>query len=192
MKAIEPRLPRDALQSRCFRRAIGEDGLQNLFNATPGTAVMIKPITQNEVERVIVDDTVYVKAVTQPYNSRLQAIAEQKVAIAAMRSGLALTKTLTQEGKAPMDMASGNTLAMQLRRVRTTAKRQRTNLGASMRKAGRNVMCKPKHLPRAVNWLASADPVSSTRSEFREGGPRKSVTCQASTHPFHPSICIAP
>jgi len=53
----EPRLPCDATQIGRFRRAIGEEGLEQLLKATIETAVEIKAIKPIEFERIIVDSS---------------------------------------------------------------------------------------------------------------------------------------
>ena len=58
MEYYEPRLPCDATQIGRFRRAIGEEGLEQLLKSTIETAVEIKAVRPAELERVIVDTTV--------------------------------------------------------------------------------------------------------------------------------------
>ena len=66
MEYYEPRLPCDATQIGRFRTAIGEEGLEQLLKSTIETAVQIKAIKPEELERVIVDSTVQEKAVAHP------------------------------------------------------------------------------------------------------------------------------
>ena len=54
MEYYEPRLPCDATQIGRFRSAIGEEGLEQLLKFTIQTAVEIKAIKPEELERVIV------------------------------------------------------------------------------------------------------------------------------------------
>src|SRR6266498_3708179 len=58
----EARPPCDASQVVRFRRALGEDGLEQLLKATIECAVEIKAVKSAELERVIVDSTVQEKA----------------------------------------------------------------------------------------------------------------------------------
>jgi IS5 family transposase len=60
-------------------RAIGEEGLELLLEATIETAVDSKAIKPQELERVIVDSTVQEKAIAHPTDSRLLDIARRKV-----------------------------------------------------------------------------------------------------------------
>ena len=79
MDYYEPRLPCDAAQIGRFRRALGEEGLEQLIKANIETAVEIKAIKPAELERVIVDTTVQEKAMAHPVDSRLLEIARHKV-----------------------------------------------------------------------------------------------------------------
>ena len=79
----EPRLPCDATQIGRFRRAIGEEGLEQLLKATIETAVEIKAIKPIEFECIIVDSTVQEKAIAHPVDSRLLEIARHKVVSSA-------------------------------------------------------------------------------------------------------------
>ena len=59
MPCYEPRLPCDATQISHFRRAIGEEGLEQLFMVTIKSDVEFKAVKPAELERVIVDTTVH-------------------------------------------------------------------------------------------------------------------------------------
>src|SRR5205814_190945 len=80
--------PCDASQVVRFRRALGEDGLEQLLKATIECAVEIKAVKSAELERVIVDSTVQEKAIAHPVDSRLLEIARHKVVSAARRAGI--------------------------------------------------------------------------------------------------------
>lgn len=135
----EPRLPCDATQIGRFRRAIGEDGLEQLLKFTIETAVEIKAVKPAEFERVIVDTTVQEKAIAHPVDSRLLEIARYKVVSAAKRAGIVLKQTFAKEGKELRRKASGYAHAKQFRRMRKTVKRQRTILGVVMREVERKL-----------------------------------------------------
>ena len=66
----EARPPCDASQVVRFRRAIGEDGLEQLLKATIECAVEIKAVKPAELERVIVDSTVQEKAIAHPVDTQ--------------------------------------------------------------------------------------------------------------------------
>ena len=79
MDYYEPRLPCDANQIGRFRRALGEEGLEQLLKATIETAIEIKVIKPAELERVIVNTTVQEKAMAHPVDSRLLEMSRHKV-----------------------------------------------------------------------------------------------------------------
>jgi transposase, IS5 family len=131
MEYYEPRLPCDATQIGRFRRAVGEEGLEQLLKATIETAVQIKAIKPSELERVIVDTTVQEKAIAHPVDSRLLEIARHKVVNAAKQVGISLKQTFAAEAKALRRKAGGYAHAKQFKRLKKAVKRQRTILGAS-------------------------------------------------------------
>jgi IS5 family transposase len=139
MEYYEPRLPCDATQIGRFRRAIGEEGLEQLLKSTIETAVEIKAVKPAELERVIVDTTVQEKAIAHPVDSRLLEIARHKVVSAAKRAGITLKQTFGKQGKALRRKAGGYAHAKQFRRLRKTVKRQRTILGVVMREVQRKL-----------------------------------------------------
>jgi IS5 family transposase len=139
MEYYEPRLPCDATQIGRFRRAIGEEGLEQLLKSTIETAVEIKAVRPAELERVIVDTTVQEKAIAHPVDSRLLEIARHKVVSAAKRAGIVLKQTFAKEGKELRRKAGGYAHAKQFRRLKKTVKRQRTILGMVMREVQRKL-----------------------------------------------------
>ena len=139
MEYYEPRLPCDATQIGRFRSAIGEEGLEQLLKFTIQTAVEIKAIKPEELERVIVDSTVQEKAIAHPVDSRLLEIARYKVVKAAKAAGIALKQTFATEGKELRRKAGGYAHAKQFKRLKKVLKRQRTILGVVMREVQRKV-----------------------------------------------------
>jgi transposase, IS5 family len=139
LEYFEPRLPCDATQIGRFRRAIGEEGLEQLLKATIETAVDSKVIKPQELERVIVDSTVQEKAIAHPTDSRLLEIARHKVVSAAKRLGLQLKQTFDREGKELRRRGGGYAHAKQFKRLKRVLKRQRTVLGIVMREIGRKL-----------------------------------------------------
>jgi IS5 family transposase len=135
----EPRPPCDASQVVRFRRAIGEDGLEQLLKATIECAVDIKAVKPAELERVIVDSTVQEKAISHPVDSRLLEIARHKVVSAARRAGITLKQTYAREGKELRRKAGGYAHAKQFKRLARVVKRQRTILGVVMREVQRKL-----------------------------------------------------
>jgi transposase, IS5 family len=139
MEYYEPRLPCDPTQIGRFRRALGEEGLEQLLKVTIETAVEIKAIKPAELERVIVDTTVQEKAMAHPVDSRLLEIARHKVVSAAKRLGIRLKQTFAAEGKTLRRKAGGYAHAKQFKRLKKAVKRQRTILGVVMREVQRKL-----------------------------------------------------
>jgi IS5 family transposase len=135
----EARPPCDASQVVRFRRAIGEDGLEQLLKATIECAVEIRAVKPAELERVIVDSTVQEKAIAHPVDSRLLEIARHKVVSAARRAGIALKQTYAREGKELRRKAGSYGHAKQFKRLARVVKRQRTILGVVMREVERKL-----------------------------------------------------
>jgi IS5 family transposase len=135
----EHRPPCDATQLGRFRRALGEEGIEQLLKSTIETAVAIKAIRPAELERVIVDSTVQSKAIAHPVDSRLLEIARHKVVSAARRAGISLKQTYAREGKELRRKAGGYAHAKQFKRLARTVKRQRTILGVVMREVQRKL-----------------------------------------------------
>jgi transposase, IS5 family len=139
MEYYEPRLPCDPTQMGRFRRAVGEEGLEQLLKATIETAVQIKAIKPSELERVIVDTTVQEKAIAHPVDSRLLEIARHKVVHAAKQVGISLKQTFAFEAKTLRRKAGGYAHAKQFKRLKKAVKRQRTILGVVMREVQRKL-----------------------------------------------------
>jgi IS5 family transposase len=163
MEYYEHRLPCDPTQIGRFRRDLGEEGLEQLLKATIETAVAIKAVKPNELERVIVDTTVQEKAIAHPVDSRLLEIARHKVVGAAKQAGIQLKQTFAKEGKELRRRAGGYAHAKQFRRLKKVVKRQRTILGIVMREVQRKSAAPdfaPDH-PKATSdlmmWLERAE-----------------------------------
>ena len=154
----ERRPPCDATQLGRFRRALGEEGIEQLLKSTIETAVAIKAIKPAEFERVIVDTTVQSKAIAHPVDSRLLEIARHKVVSAARRAGINLKQTYAREGRELRRKAGGYAHAKQFKRLARTVKRQRTILGVVMREVQRKLdamkAARADHLPaHAGGWV---------------------------------------
>ena len=166
-----PRPPCDATQVVRFRRAIGEDGLEQLLKATIECAVEIKAIKPAELERVIVDSTVQEKAIAHPVDSRLLEIARHKVVSAARRAGIALKQTYAREGKELRRKAGGYAHAKQFKRLARTVKRQRTILGVVMREVQRKLKAQEfvavdaKALSDLKMWLGRAERIRTQQAK---------------------------
>ncbi len=168
----EHRLPCDPTQIGRFRRALGEDGLEELLKATIDTAVAIKAVKTAELERVIVDTTVQEKTIAHPVDSRLLEIAHHhKVISAAKRAGVQLKQTLAKEGKELRRRAGGYAHAKQFRRLKKVVKRQRTTLGIVMREVRRKLEApafaalNAKALSDLTMWLGRAERIRTQQTK---------------------------
>jgi IS5 family transposase len=167
----EHRLPCDPTQIGRFRRALGEDGLEQLLKATIDTAVAIKAVKPAELERVIVDTTVQEKAIAHPVDSRLLEIARHKVVGAARRAGVQLKQTFAKEGKELRRRAGGYAHAKQFRRLKKVVKRQRTTLGIVTREVQRKlaaaefVALNAKALSDLTMWLERAERIRTQQTK---------------------------
>lgn len=167
----EHRLPCDPTQIGRFRRALGEDGLEQLLKATIDTAVAIKAVKPAELERVIVDTTVQEKAIAHPVDSRLLEIARHKVIGAAKRAGIQLKQTFAKEGKELRRRAGGYAHAKQFRRLKKVVKRQRTTLGIVMREVRRKLEAptfaalNAKALSDLTMWLERAERIRTQQTK---------------------------
>jgi len=167
----EHRLPCDPTQIGRFRRALGEDGLEHLLKATIDTALAIKAVKPQELERVIVDTTVQEKAIAHPVDSRLLEIARHKVVSAAKRAGIQLKQTFAKAGKELRRRAGGYAHAKQFRRLKKVVKRQRTMLGIVMREVQRKrqapefVAANAKALSDLTMWLERAERIRTQQTK---------------------------
>lgn len=163
MDYYEHRLPCDATQIGRFRVVVGEAGLEQMLKATINTAVDIKAVKPEELERVIVDTTVQEKAIAHPVDSRLLEIARHKVVSAARRAGIVLKQTYAKEGKTLRRQAGGYAHAKQFKRLKRVVKRQRTILGVVMREVQRKCTApefttdNPLALTELKKWLGLAE-----------------------------------
>jgi transposase, IS5 family len=169
----EHRLPCDPTQIGRFRRALGEDGLEQLLKATIDTAVAIKAVKPAELERVIVDTTLQEKAIAHPVDSRLLEIAPHKIVSTARRAGIQLKQTFAKEGKELRRRAGGYAHAKQFRRLKKVVERQRTTLGIVMREVQRKLKVKApafaalnaKALSDLTMWLERAERIRTQQTK---------------------------
>jgi transposase, IS5 family len=95
---FEHQWPCDPTQLGRFRKALGEEGVEELLARTMEVAVTLKLITKKELTRVIVDSTVQEKAIAHPTDSKLLETARSKVVEEAKAHGIELKQTYAKEG----------------------------------------------------------------------------------------------
>ena len=137
LEYFEDRLPCDPMVLVRFRRALGEEGVEELLSQTINAAVELKLIAPEELSRVIVDTTVQEKAIAHPTDSKLLETARAKRVEAARLHGVQLKQTFASEGKTLGFRAGRYAHARQFRRMRRMIKRQRTIVGRLMREMQR-------------------------------------------------------
>ena len=96
---FEHQWPCDPTQLGRFRKALGEEGVEELLARTMEVAVTLKLIAKKELARVIVDSTVQEKAIAHPTDSKLLETARSKVVEAAKANGIELKQTYAKEGQ---------------------------------------------------------------------------------------------
>jgi IS5 family transposase len=136
---FQHRWPCDPTQLGRFRKALGEEGVEELLARTMEVALTLKLIAKKELTRVIVDSTVQQKAVAHPTDSKLLESARAKVVEAAKANGVELKQTYAKEGRDLRFKAGRYAHARQFRRMRKVIKRQRTIVGRLQRELGRKM-----------------------------------------------------
>jgi len=136
---FEHQWPRDPTQLGRFRKALGEEGVEELLARTKEVAVTLKLIAKKELTRVIVDSTVQEKAVAHPTDSKLLETARSKVVEVAKTNGIELKQTYAKEGQLLGYKAGRYAHARQFKRMRKVIKRQRTIVGRLQREVARKM-----------------------------------------------------
>ena len=185
---FEHRWPCDPTQLGRFRKALGEEGVEELLARTMEVAVTLKLIAKKELARVIVDSTVQEKAVAHPTDSKLLETARSKVVQAAKANGIELKQTYAKEGQLLGYKAGRYAHARQFKRMRKTIKRQRTIVGRLQREVAR----KMSTLSQAVQE-ALAHTLDKAKRLIAQTGSRKAVGNRAKLYSWHaPEVeCIS-
>ena len=136
---FEHQWPCDPTQLGRFRKALGEEGVEELLARTMEVAVTLKLIAKKELTRVIVDSTVQEKAVAHPTDSKLLETARSKVVEAAKANGIELKQTYAKEGQLLGYKAGRYAHARQFKRMRKAIKRQATIVGRLHREIARKM-----------------------------------------------------
>ena len=171
---FEHRWPCDPTQLGRFRKALGEEGVEELLARTMEVAVSHKLIAKKELTRVIVDSTVQEKAIAHPTDSKLLETARAKVVEAAKTHGIELKQTFAKEGRQLNFKAARYAHARQYKRMRKAIQRQRTIVGRLQREVGR----KMSTLGQAVQETLAPTLTKAARL-VEQTGSRKTVGSQA-------------
>jgi IS5 family transposase len=185
---FEHQWPCDPTQLGRFRKALGEEGVEELLARTMEVAVTLKLIARKELARVIVDSTVQEKAVAHPTDSKLLETARAKVVEAAKANGIELKQTYAKEGQHLSFKAGRYAHARQFRRMRKAIKRQRTIVGRLQREVGR----KMSTLSQAVQEALSVT-LDKAKRLVVQTSSRKAVGNRAKLYSWHaPEVeCIS-
>ncbi len=185
---FEHQWPCDPTQLGRFRKALGEEGVEELLARTMEVAVTLKLIAQKELTRVIVDSTVQEKAIAHPTDSKLLETARAKVVEAAKANGIELKQTFAKEGKQLNFKAGRYAHARQYKRMRKAIKRQRTIVGRLQREVGR----KMNTLSQAVQE-ALGNTLDKAKRLVAQTASRKAVDGRAKLYSWHaPEVeCIS-
>jgi IS5 family transposase len=140
LEYFEDRFPCDPTMLVKFRRALGEEGVEELLAQTVNAAVDLKLIRAQDLQRIIVDTTVQEKAIAHPTDSRLLETARAKLVLAAKAAGVAFKQTYAAEGSNLQFRAGRYAHARQFRRMRRMIRRQRTLLGRLLRETQRKIV----------------------------------------------------
>ena len=136
---FEHQWPCDPTQLGRFRKALGEEGVEELLARTMEVTITLKLIAKKELTRVIVDSTVQEKAVAHPTDSKLLENTRAKLFEAAKVNGIELKQTYAKEGHDLRFKAGRYAHARQFRRMRKVIKRQRTIVGRLQREMARRM-----------------------------------------------------
>ncbi len=185
---FEHQWPCDPTQLGRFRKALGEEGVEELLARTMEVAVTLKLIARKELARVIVDSTVQEKAVAHPTDSKLLETARAKVVEAAKANGIELKQTYAKEGQHLSFKAGRYAHARQFRRMRKAIKRQRTIVGRLQREVGR----KMSTLSQAVQEALSVT-LDKAKRLVVQTSSRKALGNRAKLYSWHaPEVeCIS-
>lgn len=185
---FEHQWPCDPTQLGRFRKALGEEGVEELLARTMEVAVTLKLIAKRELTRVIVDSTVQEKAVAHPTDSKLLETARAKVVEAAKANGIELKQTYAKEGRHLSFKASRYAHARQFKRMRKSIKRQRTIVGRLQREVGRKMSV----LSQAVRETLGQT-LDKAKRLVAQTGSRKTVGNRVKLYSWHaPEVeCIS-
>ena len=185
---FEHQWPCDPTQLGRFRKALGEEGVEELLARTMEVAVTLKLIAKKELTRVIVDSTVQEKAVAHPTDSKLLETARSKVVEAAKAEGIELKQTYAKEGQLLGYKAGRYAHARQFKRMRKMIKRQRTIVGRLQREVARKMTTLSQAVQEALGQT-----LDKAKRLVTQTASRKAVDNRAKLYSWHaPEVeCIS-
>ncbi len=185
---FEHQWPCDPTQLGRFRKALGEDGVEELLARTMEVAVTLKLIAKKELTRVIVDSTVQEKAVAHPTDSKLLETARSKVVELAKANGIELKQTYAKKGQLLGYKAGRYAHARQFKRMHKMIKRQRTIVGRLQREVARKMTTLSQAVQEALGQT-----LDKAKRLVVQTASRKAVDNRAKLYSWHaPEVeCIS-
>ena len=139
-------LPIDSSSLTRFRKRIGPEGFEKLFQETLSTAKRTRSLTKNHLHKVNVDTTVQEKAIAFPTDARLYHKMRERLVRAAKDRNIALRQSYTRISKRTLIQQGRYSHARQLKRSRKATKRLKTMLGCVYRDILRKNNCPDEEL----------------------------------------------
>ena len=130
---FQTEFPCDSSSLTRFRKRLGEDGAEKLFQGTLQTAHKLGLLRAKDCERVIVDTTVQEKNITFPTDAKLYYRMREKLVLAAEDRGIMLRQSYARVGKILLLKQSRYAHAKQYRRSKRATKKLKTQLGRVIR-----------------------------------------------------------
>ncbi len=112
-----------------WRKRIGSEGMEKLFQQTLKTAQQSKLLKRSHLNKVNVDTTVQEKAIAFPTDARLAYKMRERLVWEAKAGGIKLRQSYTRLGKEALVKQSRYAHAKQFKRARRETKRLKIYLG---------------------------------------------------------------
>ncbi len=132
-------MPIDPSSLTCWRKRIGEEGVEWLLTQTIDAGRRSGAIDAGSVRRVAVDTTVMEKAIAHPTDARLYERARAQLAVLAQEAGVELRQTYARLAPRLALQVGRYAHAKQFRRMRKALKRLKGYTGRVMRDLRRHL-----------------------------------------------------
>ncbi len=132
-------LPIDPSQMTRWRQRIGEEGVERLLQATITAGKTTRTITEESLDKVIVDTTVQPKAVEHPTDARQYRKVHQAMLRIAEQEGITLRQSYRKLMGRAFQKHGGHAKAKQFKRARKVLRSIKTMAGRVMRDVERKM-----------------------------------------------------
>lgn len=151
-----------------FRKRLGENGINKIFQSTIKMAILEGFITKKSLEKAIVDTTVMEKNITHPTDAKLYHRAREQLVKWCEKENITLRQKYTHVSKKALHDVSRYAHARQMRRAKRKTKQLKCYLGRVYRDAlrkGREIGSKFNSLPlfRLIDEILYQDRTSSNK-----------------------------